>query len=104
MLLSVSGKVFARIIHDRVRHHLLKHPCPDQSGSTTKRSTIDHILALRVLTERRREFQQGLLAAFVDLWKAFDSGNRDALWRILGLRGVPPKLIDLNSTLVLRVL
>ena len=23
--------------------------------------------------------------------------NRDALWRILGLRGVPPKLIDLMS-------
>ena len=25
--------------------------------------------------------------------------NRDALWRILGLRGVPPKLIDLTSEL-----
>ena len=25
--------------------------------------------------------------------------NRDALWRILGLRGVPPKLIDLMSEL-----
>ena len=29
----------------------------------------------------------------------FDSVNRDALWRILGLRGVPPKLIDLMSEL-----
>ena len=25
--------------------------------------------------------------------------NRDALWRILGLRGVPPKLIDMMSEL-----
>ena len=25
--------------------------------------------------------------------------NRDALWRILGLRGVPPKLINLTSEL-----
>ena len=58
---------------------------------------IDRILALRVLTERRREFRQGLLATFVDLCKVFDSVNRDALWRILGLRGVPPKLIDLIS-------
>ena len=31
--------------------------------------------------------------------KAFDSVNRDALWRILGLRGVPPKLIDLMPEL-----
>ena len=34
---------------------------------------------------------------YVDLCKAFDSVNRDAVWRILGLRGVPPKLIDLMS-------
>ena len=29
----------------------------------------------------------------------YDSVNRDALWRILGLRGVPPKLIDRMSDL-----
>ena len=29
----------------------------------------------------------------------FDSVNQDALWRILGLRGVPPKLINLMSEL-----
>ena len=55
-LLSVPGKVFARIILDRVGHHLLEHQRPEQSGFTPKRSTTDHILALRVLTERRREF------------------------------------------------
>ena len=52
-LLSVLGKVFARIILDWVRHHLLEHQRPEQSGITPKRSTIDHILALQVLTERR---------------------------------------------------
>ena len=87
MLLSVPGKVFARIILHWVCHHLLEHQHPEQSGFTPKRSTIDRILALRVLTERRREFRQGLLAADVDLCKAFDSVNRDALWRIIGLRG-----------------
>ena len=98
-LLSVLGKVFARIILDRLRHHLLEHQRPEQSGFTPKRSTIDRILALRVLTERSREFRQGLLAACVDRCKAFDSVNRDVLWRILGLRGVPPNLIDLMSEL-----
>ena len=85
-LLSVPGKVFAQIILDRGRHHLLEHQRPEQSGFTPKRSTIDRILALRVLTERRRDFWQGLLAAYVDLCKAFDSVNRDALWRIRDLR------------------
>ena len=31
----------------------------------------------------------------VDLWKVFDSVNQDSLWRILGLCGVPPKLINM---------
>ena len=33
-LLSVLGKVFARINLDRVRHHLLEHQHPEQSGFT----------------------------------------------------------------------
>ena len=89
-LLSVLGKVFGRIILDRVHHHLLEHQCPEQSGFTPKRSMIDRILAPRVLTKRRQEFRQELLAAYVDLCKSFDSVNRDALWMILGLHGVPP--------------
>ena len=99
VLPSVPGKVFARIILYRVRHHLPEHQCPEQSGFTPKRSTIDCILTLRVFTECRREFQQGLLAIYVDLCKVFYSVNRDALWRILGFRRVPPKLINLMSEL-----
>ena len=95
----MPGKVFARITLDRVRHHLLEHQRPEQSGFTPKRSMIDRILALRVLTEHRGEFRQGLLAVYGDLCKVFDSVNRDALWRILGLSGVPPKLIHLMSEL-----
>ena len=95
----MPGKVFARIIFDRDGHHLFENQCPEQSGfRPKKKSTIDRILALRVLTECRREFRQGLFAVYVHL-KTFDSVNRDALWRILGLRGVPPKLINLVSEL-----
>ena len=63
----------------------------------TKRSMIGHIFSFRVLTERRREFWQGLLAAYVNLCEAFDSVNWDALWMILSLHGVPPKRINVIS-------
>ena len=77
----------------------LSKSTPEQSGFTPKRSTIDSVLALRVLTKRRREFRQGLLAAYVDLHKAFGSVNWDALWRSLRLCGVPAKLTNLMSEL-----
>ena len=98
-LLSVPGNVFARIILGCICHHLLEHQHPEQSGFTSERSTIDHILALWVLTKRKRELRQGLSAAYVDLCKAFHSMNQDALWRILGLCEVPEKLINMMSEL-----
>ena len=44
---------------------------------TPKKCTVDRILALPDLTERLRDFRIGLLAAYADLRKAFDSVNRD---------------------------
>ena len=57
--------------------------------------TVDRILALCILTERLHDFRIGLLAAYVDLRKAFYSVNRDVLWRILALREIPPELANL---------
>ena len=71
----------------------------EQSGFTPKKSTADRILALRVLVERRREFRQKMLAAYVDLKKAFDSVHRDALWDLLRLRGIPTGILDLVVSL-----
>ena len=94
-LLSVPGKVLAHLLLMRVRGHLLEHQRPEQSGFTPGKSTIDRILALRVLVERRREFRQGFLAAYVDLKKAFDSVHREALWDLLRFRGIPAAILDL---------
>ena len=98
-LLSVAGKMFARILLDRIRPHLLEHQRPEQSGFTPKKSTVDRILALRVLIERRREFRKPFLGAYVDFRKAFDSVHRGSLWRLLHLRGIPPKIIVLIQSL-----
>ena len=38
--------------------------------------TVDRILALSLLIERRREFDRELLAAYIDFKKAFDSVSR----------------------------
>ena len=52
-LLFVPGKVLARILLDRVRQKLLKPQRHGFSGFIPKKSTVDRILGLRVLTDER---------------------------------------------------
>ena len=66
-LINVQGKCLAHLLLMRIHSQLLKYQRPEQSGFTPGKSTTDRILALRVLVERRLEFQQGLLAGYVDL-------------------------------------
>ena len=86
----------------QVRSHLLKYQRPEQSGFTPGKSTTDRILALQVLVECCREFQQGMLAAFVDLKRPFDSVHCKALCDLLHLRGIPAGIIGLLSDLYSR--
>ena len=95
----MPGKVLLPIRLDRVGEKLVTHKRHEQSGFTPKKSIVDRILALRVFTERLRDFHVGLLAAYMNLRKAFDSVNRDVLWRILALRGVAAKLVNMISGL-----
>ena len=97
-LLSVPGKVFAHVLLARLDPLLQKHRRPHQSGFTRCRSSLDAILALRLLTEIHRKFQQPLHVAFVDLKAAFDSVDRNALWKAMRGIGVPPILMDHIAT------
>ena len=56
-LISVLGKMLTHLLLMRVRSHLLKYQRSELSGFTPSKSTTDHILALRVLVKRRREFR-----------------------------------------------
>ena len=72
---------------------------PQQSGFTAGRSTIDAILALRLLSELHREFYRPLNVAYLDIKAAFDSVDRSATWKALRSKGVPDVLLDLMAAL-----
>ena len=61
------------------------------------------IFVLRQIQEKCREQNMGLFAAFVDLIKAFDTVNRDGLWKILACLGYPPKFFIILSIKVSKV-
>ena len=50
---------------------------------------------LHLLAEIHREFDRPLHVAFLDIKAAFDSVDRQALWKALRSRGIPNILLDL---------
>ena len=98
-LLSVPGKVFAHVLLARVKSRLHDHRRIEHSGFTPKRSTIDRILTLNMIYQQRREFNQPLWVAYVDLKAAFDSVDRTALWQLLLSVGLPHRIVELFKAL-----
>ena len=94
-LLSVVGKVFARVVLKRLQV-LAEQIYPEsQCGFRANRSTIDMIFSLRQLQEKCREQRQPLFITFIDLTNAFDLVSRDGLFKILPKIGCPPKLLSI---------
>ena len=77
LLLSTPGK--ATVLLNKVHDQLLAHRRVEQSGFTPGRSTVDRIFILNTVIQSRKEFQEPIWIAFVDLEAAFDSVDRMAL-------------------------
>ena len=94
-LLDVVGKLFARIIQERLQV-VAEEILPDsQCGFRKGRGCTDMIFAGRQLVEKCREHDDVLFVLFVDLRKAYDSVPRPALWRVLEKCGVPPTMLSI---------
>ena len=94
-LLSIAGKVLARIIL-RCLQILAEDILPEsQCGFHSNRGTIDMIFCARQLQEKSKEQQRPLYFIFYDLEKAFDSVPRVAMWSILERFGCPPTLVSI---------
>ena len=93
-LLSIVGKVFARVVLNRLQKLADRVYPESQCGFRSERSTIDMIFSLRQLQEKCREQKQSLYIAFIDLTKAFDLVSRDGLFKVLARIGCPLKLLS----------
>ena len=94
-LLSVTGKIFARVILNR-RITVSEQTLPEaQCSFWTGRSTVDMIFAVTQLQEKCIEQNKPIYSVFIDLTKAFDTVNREALWTILERIECLPKLVSM---------
>ena len=53
------------------------------------------IFVLRQIQKKCRQQNVGLNETFVDLTKAFDTVNRERLWKTLARLGLPPKFLTI---------
>ena len=65
----------------------------NQNGFRRGRTTIAQILSLRRIIEEMRNHNKEITLCFVDFKKAFDSINRDVMFKILPLYGIPEPII-----------
>jgi len=81
-LLSIAGKILARVLLNRLVPAVADHHLPEsQCGFRANRGTTNMVFVLRQLQEKWREQNKGLYVTFVDPTKAFE--------------GCPPKFLSM---------
>ena len=98
-LLSLTSKIFSRVILQRMNIALDNKIRIEQAGFRKGRSCIDHIFALRQIVEQSNEWNSSIYMVFVDFEKAFDSLHRESLWKILRHYGIPLKMVSVIKAL-----
>jgi hypothetical protein len=95
-LLSIAGKILARVLLNRLLLHLEQGLLPEsQCGFRAERGTVDMIFAARQLQEKCQEQHSDLFVTFVDLTKAFDTVSREGLWKIMEKFGCPSTFVTI---------
>ena len=97
MLLSAPGKVLSRVILERLKAALEPVFRDEQAGFRSQRSCADQIATLRIIVEQSFAWNSSLYINFIDFEKAFDSLDRDILWKLMRHFGIPDKIVRLTT-------
>ena len=98
-LLSVPGKVYAKVLESRVRAVVEPNLSDEQCGFRPGRSTTYQSFTLQQIFEKSWEYARPLFMCFVDLEKAYDRVPRDLMWECLGEYGVDDELVRAIASL-----
>ena len=92
-LLSVVGKLYGRILIERVREGTENVIGEEQGGFRRGRGCVDQVFAMRQVCEKYLDKGKDVYWAFMDLEKAYDRVDREALWKVMGMYGVEGRLL-----------
>ena len=94
-LLSIAGKIFAHIVLNSLIAVSEANLPEAQCGFRPGHSTVDMIFTVRQVQEKCLEQNLDLYSVFIDLTKAFDTVNREALCDVLARYCCPSKFIQI---------
>jgi exonuclease III len=92
-LLSLPGKVYAKVLHSRLTEVVDQKIQDEQCGFRRGRGTTDQLFLLQQIAEKAWEYAQPVYISFVDLEKAYDRVDRRLMWKTLEEYGVNRQLI-----------
>ena len=93
-LLPIAAKIYNKLLLNRIRSEVEPILRKNQNGFRPGRSTLGQILTLRRIIEEITFCNKTAALIFVDFSKAFDSVNRDTMFEILELYGIPKEIIE----------
>ncbi|CAB1113177.1 unnamed protein product [Ectocarpus sp. CCAP 1310/34] len=89
-LLNTVGKVFCKLLNDRVVGVLEKEHCisEGQAGFRKKRGCVDHIFTVGRIIQGRKRAGKPTYCFFLDVRNAYDTVWRNGLWKQLSKYGI----------------
>jgi len=93
-LLSIPGKVYGKIIIERVMDITESRISEEQGGFRKGRGCVDQIFSVRMTAEKYLTKGRKLYVAFMDLEKAYDRVDWNAMWDVLKIYGVGGPLLN----------
>jgi hypothetical protein len=82
-ILSITYKIFAKLVHDRIKHQLQAYQSEDQFCFRLGRATSHALLILESMLSKGIEYHVPVWVIMIDLKKAFDRVDHRYLFRAL---------------------
>ena len=93
-LSQIASKIDNRLILNRIRPIIDRLLRPSQNGFRPGRSISSHLLALRRIIEKLRNYKKEAVITFIDFKKAFDSIDRSKMLKILAAYGISSEIVN----------
>ena len=95
----IPGKVFSRVILNRMQNKIEQNLSESQVGFRRGKSTVDAIFVARQIVINPKEYNVALKFNFIDFKASFDTILRTALWKMMRAIGMSDKLVSLIKAL-----